>query len=199
MPHSVCALVGRLRRAAPVVLLAAVACARSGTLRVTLDSTTVPGAVEVLAAPVDPSLLIVNDPAHHAADSLNAEYQRARTRLNTRADSLDKTDRRTPAYADAYAAFTRDAANAESLRIRRDTLRHHEGPVRAVDTGELEKEAAAGGRELARAKIVNERALLTLRAGTWWIIALGKRGESVGTPRRVEIIADRTDTLRIND
>jgi hypothetical protein len=179
------------------VLLAAVACARSGTLRVTWDSTTVPGAVEVLAAPVDPSLLIVNDPARHAADSLNAEYQRVRTRLNARADSLDQRDRRTPAYADAFAAFTRDAANAESLRIRRDTLRRHEGPVRAVNTAELEKEADAAGRELARAKVVNERASLKLRVGTWWIVTLGKRGESIGVPRKVEIIADRVDTLRI--
>jgi hypothetical protein len=182
-----------------VVLLAAAACARSGTLRIALDSTTVPGAVEVLAAPVDPVLLIVNDPARHAADSLQAAFQRARLRLNARADSLDRSDRRTPAYASAFAAFNGDAAGAESLRARRDSLRLHEGPVRALAVGELAKEAAAAGRDLARAKLVNERASFTLREGTWWIIALGKRGETVGTPRKVEVIADKVDTLRITN
>lgn len=199
MPHSVCALIGRLRRAAPALALAAIACARSGTLRVVLDSTTVPGGVEVLATPVDPALLIVNDPARHSADSLNAVYRRVRTVLNARADSMDRTDRRTPGYALAYAAFTRDAASAESLRMRRDSLRLHAGPVRALDIEELTKEATAAGRALAREKIVNERASFSLTTGTWYIVTLGARGEALGTPKRVEIGADKVDTLAINN
>ncbi len=141
----------------------------------------------------------MNDPARHSADSLNAVYRRVRTVLNARADSMDKTDRRTPGYAAAYAAFARDAASAESLRMRRDSLRQHAGPVRALDIEELTKEAAAKGRTLAREKIVNERVSFTLREGTWYIVTLGARGEALATPRKVEIVADKVDTLAINN
>ncbi len=61
------------------------------------------------------------------------------------------------------------------------------------------RKPAAAGRALSREKIVNERASFTLVTGTWYIVILGARGEALVAPRRIEIVADRVDTLAVRN
>jgi hypothetical protein len=62
------------------------------------------------------------------AASLDREFQRARSALNEEAEALGKLDRASPGYTSRYEAWLRDAAAAESLRIRRDSLRRASPP-----------------------------------------------------------------------
>ena len=172
---------------APAAAIATLACARSGELRVLADSTTAPGSVEVLALPADRAPALAEDPARRAADSLASRYRATRTALNARADSLGRTDRRTPAYAAAYDSFVIARAAAEHLRETRDSARRAQPLARPLLDSIV--------RSAVRAPLSHGAAALTLREGEWWLGLLDSRGALTRAPMHVSIKAEAHDTL----
>ena len=185
-----------MRRVATAMLLAAAACARPAELRVIVDSTAAPGAVEVLATPFDPATLVPRSDARRAADSLDAEFQRQRRALNARTAALDTMDRRTSAYASAFAEQMARIAAAESVRAGRDGAMRKAGPRRGIAARELDSAASLARRPVMRARIAANGATITLRAGAWWITLLDSAGAMLPGTMRVEPKADAKDTVR---
>lgn len=189
MPHPVPALRWIVKRAIPLAMLAAFACARSGELRVLADSTTAPGVVEVLALPAELGPTIAPDPARRGFDSIAALYRRERAALNARAESLGTVDRRTGAYAAASSRYLVDAAAAGEMRAFRDRARRLLTPPRPLPDSVL--------AHARRAPLTQGGATLGLAAGTWWIGLVDGRGALVLAPVRIEIAAGARDTVRI--
>jgi hypothetical protein len=186
-----------IRRLAPAALLAAAACARPAELRVIVDSTAAPGAVEVLATPFDPAGLIPTNPARESADSLDALFQRERRALNARSAVLDTMDRRTPAYAADHAELTARIGDAERLRAARDSAARRAGPRRGIAPAALDSASRAAGRPVARAPIAAGGVTIRLQAGAWWITLLDPAGAVLLRALRVELKADGRDTSKV--
>ena len=184
MPHS---LLRRIVIGAPAAAIAVLACARSGELRVLADSTTAPGAVEVLALPADRALATAEDPARRAADSIAALYRATRIALNAHADSLARTDRRTSAYAAAYDSFAASRAAAERLRETRDSAR------RAAPAGKPLPDSVLNAS--VRAPLAHGAATLRLREGEWRLGFIDAHGVLTRAPITVTIKAKAHDTL----
>ena len=172
---------------APATAIAVLACARSGELRVLADSTTAPGAVEVLALPADRAPAIAEDPARHAADSIAALYRATRAALNARADSLARTDRRTAAYAAAYASYAIARDSAERLRETRDSARRAAPAARSLPDSVV--------RAAVRAPLSRGAATLMLREGDWWLGLVDARGALTRAPMHVSMKAEAHDTV----
>lgn len=69
------------------------------------------------------------------AAELDLEFQRVRSRLNAEAAELATLDRSSREYAARYDTFLREAAAAESLRVRRDSVRRAaNSPARPTGT-----------------------------------------------------------------
>jgi len=175
---------------APVAAIAVLACARSGELRILADSTTAPGAVEVLALPPGAAASLAEPPARALADSLSALYRSTRASLNARADSLARTDRRTPAYAAAYSLFALARDSAERLRTARDSARRAAPPPRPVPDSLVSVSV--------RAPLANGAATLSLHEGPYLLAFVNSRGTLTRPPLRVSISASSHDTLRLH-
>lgn len=80
--------------------------------------------------------------AADSADSLDAEFQRARAALNSEARTLAGADRRSRDYAARYTAFEARRDSAEALRVRRDRLRARRDALRERLGGQLPAPAA---------------------------------------------------------
>lgn len=76
----------------------------------------------------DSAPLAVEAAAPDPAAELDRDFQRARTALNAEAAELATLDRSSRDYATRYDPFLREAAAAESLRVRRDSVRRAAGP-----------------------------------------------------------------------
>ena len=174
---------------APVAAIAVVACARSGELRVVSDSIAAPGAVEVLAIPSDRASGLAEDPARRAADSVAALYRATRAALNARADTLARSDRRTPAYAAAYDSFGAARAAAERLREARDSARRALPPAPPIP------ESVLGSA--VRAPLRHGTATLTLPEGPWTLCLVDPRGALTRAPFTVTMKAKAHDTLLV--
>ena len=106
MPHRCRSLLRGPAAFAPVALIVILACA--------------PDASSVVADTATPS-----GPVGHPdpAAALDSEFQRVRSALNEEARALAEMDRASAEYTTRYDAWLRDAAAAESLRARRDSIR----------------------------------------------------------------------------
>ena len=146
-----------------------------GLLTVMLDSTDVPGGMEVVAlsAPSDARSPVATSPTaspalgraigramsrahvdsitrfHFAADSASAlddAFQRERTALNTEAAALAAADRRAVDYARRFDAFSPRRQAAEHMRADRDRQRARAAALAArLPTTSLRTEGAAVG------------------------------------------------------
>jgi len=171
-----------IRRAPLAALGAALACAPTGDVRVLADTSAGPGAVEVAGVRADP-----RSSAQRLADSLAAQFEKARAGLNARAESLAATDRRSPEYAAAYARYSVSAAQGESLRAARDRARLAAQPRPALQS--------ALPSEVVRARCVSGGADLRLRAGEWWVVWMDSAG-GVITAKNVTVRSGIIDTVR---
>jgi hypothetical protein len=186
-----------MRRLATAMLLAAAACARPAELRVIVDSTAAPGAVEVLATPVDPAALLPRNGARRAADSLDASYQRERLVLNARTAVLDTMDRRTSAYATAYADQMAQIAAAERVRASRDSAARIAGPRQGIGGATMDSAARVAGRPVVRGVLAGGGTTITLTAGGWWVALLDSAGGLLPGVKRIEVMAGGRDTVRV--
>jgi len=176
-------------RAIPRLLLAgaAAACGRAGEIVVLADTTSRPAAVEAIAIPVGGAAPAM-DPAQAAADSAAARFRRERAALIVRADSLAHADRRTPAYAAAYAAYLSDARAAERVRAMRDSLRAAAGAAPPLPAELLAR--------AARAPLAHGAAVLRLPAGPYWVAITDARGALAAEALPANAKAGARDTIR---
>jgi hypothetical protein len=190
-----------------------------------------PSARAVIASPIDPRELrgtvslqgtagpLAKSIARYyatadSADSLDAEFQRARNALNRDARTLARGDRRAPEYARDYDAFMSRVAIARRTREARDRARRRAASLRnqlgaqVPDTARrhadpstrwraaLDSAALARGQQVKRASVRDRRASLDLEPGIWWI-AVEHAGGVLGGARRHEARAGARDTVRI--
>lgn len=187
-------------------------------VEVTLAGGAPAAGVEVVAFPYDPAALLDSLEARHAEprpefpgleDELrgfaapappppgpaDTAWQATRDSVTALSDSLQRADRRAPAYRDAYRRFRalygrlvtrsaeREAARRETLgpvrelatRAARaaDALRAWERAAYAgLDSAAAVAVAAAGRAPVAAVTDGDGRAVLPLRPGRWWLSAL---------------------------
>jgi hypothetical protein len=198
-------------------------------MRVVLDTTLANATQEVLAVPFDPATLIstVHAPPREAladsialyyaladsADSLDADFQRARAALNAEARALDTMDRRTRDYGTRYSELQarRDSAHAlrtrrDRLRARRDALRARLGgriPDRAASSATpiaaaLDSAARAMGRAVLRGRTRDGVATIELPPGDWWLTVQRNDGSLHAPAAARHVRAGASDTVHLH-
>jgi hypothetical protein len=149
-----------------------------------------------------------------SADSLDAAFRSARDSLNREARSLTGGDRRTIEYAKRYDAHMARVAVATRTREARDRARRraatlhtqlgadapdpaqrHAEPGARLRVG-LDSAARASGKAIVRAELRDDRAILELSPGTWWLAVEGEDG-LFRDVRRHDVRAQAGDTVRL--
>ncbi|MDQ6635196.1 MAG: hypothetical protein M3Z10_10630 [Gemmatimonadota bacterium] len=193
----------------------------------TVDSTVVPEAREVIASPLDPASLGVSGPSdpqsRAGADSMaryraladsalaaNAAFQRERISLNAAVQAMRDGDRHTRSYALSYDSLESRTLAAEHLRTARDRLRARADAARArlhgltsvissrrLERGTLERAAARSGRPLIHADLTRGWALLALPPGEWWIGLATRDGSLILPATALRLRGRGRDSLRL--
>ena len=204
--------------------LLALGCARSGEVVIVLDSTTGADSVEVVAFPGDDRFATAVGKSRSEADAgpeaerlraladstsvLSSRFQAIRDSLNREVEALGTVDRTTRAYAVRFSDIQRRTQAAESIRLRRDSVRARAAALEAsAGTAAVNPNASADAigvsartgehpvgvqRHTARDSTLR----LSLAPGRW-SIGVARRGEMPTTPITVTVSQGSSDTLRL--
>lgn len=180
------------------MLLMACATERDASITVVLDSNPAHEMREVIAVPVDPSVLsraratptsrMRTDSAaaltalQDSVAGVDQRFQAERNALNRESRSFTGLDRRATEYHTRYDGFRKREIAAESLRTARDRLRARVAPLEAGGGASASErrvadsaarraidEATSGTRRTVVTPATSDTAAVPLRSGIWWI------------------------------